>query len=136
MILGSLDLSDRWTFVWYKLKRAVLPGRKSPFQGLIGDNLTALKTHVSTKLLFKGFETLKYVYDHYGPGCGTKQLKRQFDIMEEKQKDNETVEEFATRLQDLWKCRNETPLSIALRINIRPRHRSAESVKYSLKTKL
>jgi hypothetical protein len=67
----------------------------------IGDNLTALKTHVSTKLLFKGFETLKYVYDHYGPGCGTKQLKRQFDIMEEKQKDNETVEEFATRLQDL-----------------------------------
>ena len=34
MILGSLDLSDRWTFVWYKLKRAVLPGRKSPFQGL------------------------------------------------------------------------------------------------------
>ena len=35
MILGSLDLSDRWTFVWYRLKQAVrLPGPTSPFQGL------------------------------------------------------------------------------------------------------
>ena len=53
--------------------------------------LPSLKNHLATTLLLKGFETLKYVHDNYGPGSNTQQVCRAMDLMTERQNDGETA---------------------------------------------
>ena len=70
--------------------------------------LPSLKNHLATTLLLKGFETLKYVHDNYGPGSNTQQVCRAMDLMTERQNDGETAQEYGSRLQNMASSVTET----------------------------
>ncbi len=67
----------------------------------LSDTMASFSSYCATTVFMDGLAALKYAYDNYGPGSGATQISRQFGIISEKQKANETPQEFGTRLQTL-----------------------------------
>ena len=64
----------------------------------VDETIPGLKSSLATTMMFKGLEALKFIHDNYGPGCNTAQVGRAIDIMNETQNEQETAQEYGTRL--------------------------------------
>ena len=69
-----------------------------------------LKKTGAGKMFMDGLALLKTAYDKHGPGSGAKQLSTTVSLMDEKQSEQETPEDFADRMENI-NTQSDTPIA-------------------------